>query len=320
MGYLKRNRAALLSSGGVSIVGRVVVALGAFALVSAALATCLVAFDPVVSHQTFSTIKAETASSFLQRFDARPATPASIGTSSIRFTRGNFQTEFDEIEGLLAGKPVGGTKPGLVRSAVSEIPFPKPRPVEAKVVTSSNAQVASADSRSVLQKLADLVPSPNLLLASLTPGDGLPAVGPNLGALGYDDTTAVYDISAKSVYMPNGVRLEAHSGLGDLMDDPVHVNKPNIGATPPNTYELKPRERSFHGVKALRMIPVGDKDTLGRSGLLVHSYLLGANGASNGCVSIKNYERFLNAYNGGAIKRLVVVPNLDEVRTNLERS
>jgi hypothetical protein len=35
--------------------------------------------------------------------------------------------------------------------------------------------------------------------------------------------------------------------------------------------------------------------------------MLGANGASNGCVSIKNYEEFLEAFNSGEIKRLVVV-------------
>jgi hypothetical protein len=37
----------------------------------------------------------------------------------------------------------------------------------------------------------------------------------------YDQTTAVYDISAHTVYLPDGKRLEAHSGLGDRIDDPV---------------------------------------------------------------------------------------------------
>ena len=31
---------------------------------------------------------------------------------------------------------------------------------------------------------------------------------------------AVYDISARTVYMPNGLKLEAHSGFGSLTDDP----------------------------------------------------------------------------------------------------
>jgi len=61
---------------------------------------------------------------------------------------------------------------------------------------------------------------------------------------------------------------------------------------------------------AVDEIRVGDNDTLGRSGLLVHSYLLGPNGDSNGCVSIRNYDQFLNAFQNGVIKRLVVIPRL----------
>jgi len=38
-----------------------------------------------------------------------------------------------------------------------------------------------------------------------------------------DSHTAVYDIAARTVYMPNGRRLEAHSGLGNLMDDPSYI-------------------------------------------------------------------------------------------------
>ena len=36
----------------------------------------------------------------------------------------------------------------------------------------------------------------------------------------YDRWTAVYDISAHIVYMPDGTQLEAHSGLGSVLDDP----------------------------------------------------------------------------------------------------
>ena len=120
--------------------------------------------------------------------------------------------------------------------------------------------------------------------------------------------------------MPNGARLEAHSGLGSLMDNPAHVSERNVGATPPNVYDLKPRERLFHGIPALRMTPVGESDTLGRSGLLVHSYMLGPNGDSNGCVSIKDYDKFLKAYRNGEIRRLVVVPSLREGLSASQRS
>ena len=84
-----------------------------------------------------------------------------------------------------------------------------------------------------------------------------------------------------------------------------------VGATPPAIYDLKLRERLFHGIEAIRMIPVDANATLGRSGLLAHSYMLGPNGDSNGCVSIKDYERFLRAFKDGEIKRLVVVPRLE---------
>jgi len=73
----------------------------------------------------------------------------------------------------------------------------------------------------------------------------------------YDRWTAVYDISAHTVYLPNGTRLEAHSGLGDRLDDPRHVHERMRGATPPDVYELAPREQLFHGVQALRLKPVG---------------------------------------------------------------
>ena len=127
---------------------------------------------------------------------------------------------------------------------------------------------------------------------------------------GYDRYTAVYDISARTVYLPDGTRLEAHSGLGDALDDPRYVSERMRGPTPPNVYELEPREASFHGVQALRLIPVGDNTLYGRAGLLAHSYMLGPNGDSNGCVSFRDYDAFLRAYQSGQVKKLVVVSRL----------
>jgi hypothetical protein len=82
------------------------------------------------------------------------------------------------------------------------------------------------------------------------------------------------------------------------------------GATPPSVYELAPREQPFHGVRALRLKPVGG-GVYGRTGLLAHTYMLGPNGDSNGCVSFKNYNAFLQAYEKGEIRRLVVVARLN---------
>lgn len=197
--------------------------------------------------------------------------------------------------------------------AATGIPLPRSRPATADLESRAGSALADnaarPDDRTLLQKLSDLLPG-HIKLASLEPDGGLFRQGPDLASLGYDNLTAVYDISAHAVYLPNGMSLEAHSGMGSLKDDPEHVSVPNAGATPPAVYELKPRERLFHGVQALRMIPAEGSTTNGRSGLLTHSYMLGPDGDSNGCVSIRDYDRFLKAFHDGAINRIVVVPSL----------
>jgi Protein of unknown function (DUF2778) len=125
-----------------------------------------------------------------------------------------------------------------------------------------------------------------------------------------DSQTAVYDIVAHTVYMPDGGRLEAHSGLGNLMDDPSYINAKGRGPTPPNVYDLTLREALFHGVRAIRLIPVDDGKMFGRDGMLAHTYMLGPNGQSNGCVSFSDYPAFLNAFLKGEVNRLVVVEHL----------
>ena len=122
--------------------------------------------------------------------------------------------------------------------------------------------------------------------------------------------TAIYDITSRTVYLPNGRRLEAHSGLGDQMDDVRYVNQRMTGPTPPNVYELKLREELFHGVRAIRLIPTDSAKMYGRDGILAHSYLLGPNGQSNGCVSFSDYPAFLDAFLRGDVNRIVVVQRL----------
>ena len=128
----------------------------------------------------------------------------------------------------------------------------------------------------------------------------------------YDQSTAVYDISAHMVYLPDGSKLEAHSGLGSQLDDPRSASIRMRGVTPPHMYDLTQREALFHGVAALRLNPVGGEETIyGRSGLLAHTFMLGANGDSNGCVSFRDYNAFLNAYRNQGIKRLAVVARIE---------
>lgn len=208
-------------------------------------------------------------------------------------------------------------------ATASLVPLPRARPAEASFVarSASAAPAGTAppvEDRSVLQKLSDLLPS-RTSFASLGSSGGLFRKGPDLGALGYDSFTAVYDISAKALYLPDGTTLEAHSGLGDKMDKIEYVGERMVGVTPPGAYSLKFREKLFHGVKAVRLTPTDAENVLGRTGLLVHNYLLGPDGGSNGCVSVKEYERFLKAFEDGQIMRLVVVVSLSDSITASRR-
>ncbi|MDE5457120.1 DUF2778 domain-containing protein [Bradyrhizobium sp. CSA112] len=248
--------------------------------------------------------------------------------AAARPQRADFDAEFAYIEILLGGqsreeqsREENVQPPPPAPTVEAAIPLPRSRPVLANLQSarSDPPPPSSSDNRTMFEKIADLVPM-RFSLASLTPGDGLLGERKDLTALGYDSQTAVYDISARAVYLPNGTKLEAHSGLGGLMDNPAYVDQRMVGATPPNIYDLKPREKLFHGVAALRMTPVGENEMHGRTGLLVHSYLLGPNGDSNGCVSIKDYDRFLVAYRNGEVKRLVVVPSMREGLTAARRS
>lgn len=158
-------------------------------------------------------------------------------------------------------------------------------------------------------------PSPkpsSMTLAYAAPDDkAILGEGQNAAAGRYDRWTAVYDITAHKVYLPDGRELEAHSGYGSRLDDPRTASVRDLGVTPPDIYDLEPREALFHGVAALRMIPVDVDKVFGRSGILAHSYMLGPNGDSNGCVSFKDYDAFLQAYLNHEIKRIAVVTRLE---------
>lgn len=150
-------------------------------------------------------------------------------------------------------------------------------------------------------------------LAYASPDDGAPSVGQAFKNLfsspGAGNGVAVYDISAQTVTMPNGQVLEAHSGIGQMADDPRYANQKMNGPTPPNTYRLKMRESRFHGVEAIRMLPVDGKKKYGRDGILAHSYLLrGRKAQSHGCVAFADYDRFLKAFKQGKVTHMVVVP------------
>ena len=124
---------------------------------------------------------------------------------------------------------------------------------------------------------------------------------------------AIYDITNQVVIMPNGERLEAHSGRGPTKDTPKYVHVSGRGSTPPNVYSLRMRESLFHGVEAIRMTPVGDAKMYGRNGFLTHSYLRRIPGDSAGCIAFADYKKFLNAFKRGQVSKIIVVPSMKEL-------
>jgi hypothetical protein len=262
-------------------------------------------------------------------FDPRFVSEAAPPSLMQSFPRVASLEPIQPAPSVAAAEPNVAVPIAAVPQLGDRIPLPIPRPTELlerqspsppyarRFVQQNRKQVlptALPDNRSFFEKLFGMMQPPGSVLAYAAPQSGVPGLTRNnisRPSAGYDRWTAVYDIAARTVYLPNGTRLEAHSGLGDKLDDPRYVNERMRGATPPNVYELKPREQLFHGVPALRLIPVGNGDLYGRNGLLAHTYMLGPNGDSNGCVSFKNYDAFLQAYRNGEIKRLVVVASLN---------
>jgi hypothetical protein len=232
---------------------------------------------------------------------------------------GRFVKDFDDVASLplrgdasaqTSAVPPTGALPATVALLTKEA-----RSVQARTAAmrdsiravAAAAKVAATEKPTIFEKLFGKPATTTLAYAS--PDDGIAIDQGTPGQ--YDHQTAVYDISGHTVYLPDGTQLEAHSGLGSRLDDPRFTNERMRGATPATVYDLKLRESIFHGVQALRLVPVDESKVFGRSGLLTHSYMLGSNGQSNGCVSFRNYTPFLKAFLNHEIKRLVVVSRLD---------
>jgi hypothetical protein len=283
------------------------------ALAAAACATSAIEQDlstPVFDHPPTFAVRfafGEAPAQSLEKSALRPlARTLSTDLGTVQRARLLLAQKLDEFRA--DGSLVGGQRDGRIETA---IPVPRSRPVQANL-DPGKTRTNGASDQTLLEKITGFF-SGGQKLASLTPDAGLPdgsSIRSPAASLGVDEHTAVYDISARAVYMPGGARLEAHSGFGGLRDSPDHVGARDVGATPPAFYDLRPRESLFHGVQALRMIPVDGQSTLGRDGILAHGYMLGPDGDSNGCVSIKDYDKFLAAFQNGEVKRLLVVTSL----------
>jgi hypothetical protein len=231
-----------------------------------------------------------------------------------------------------APKLLEAVKPKQASPAPAQVAALTPAPAETKPAKSTGASVkdmaqrakaavmsiASGDRPNMVEKLWGKEPASRSLLsyasADVSATGSLPKLqNPMLGGSPpYDRATAVYDIAARKVYLPDGTVLEAHSGLGAKKDDVRYAHVRMQGVTPPHIYDLKPREALFHGVPALRLTPIGGQDKIfNRDGLLAHTYMLGSGGDSNGCISFKDYYAFLDAYRKGGIRRIAVLARVE---------
>lgn len=225
--------------------------------------------------------------------------------------------------------------------SAADIPLPLSRPLSATISSSNKRNRQEFDSATVTELLPLPTARPKRVLprkeelalaspaayapvqSSLREGQAGGAIrrlfGPNgdrSQLLDPSSGVAIYDIKSATVHLPNGERLEAHSGLGRMRDNPGFVHVKNRGSTPPNVYNLVMRESRFHGTEAIRLLPADGRNKYNRDGLLAHPYLykgVGGRAQSNGCVVFSNYERFLTAFKKGNVRKLIVVPNLDEL-------
>jgi hypothetical protein len=272
----------------------------------------------------------------------KPSTPASNvyaslfdPRSSLNFSSGSLanNSSLQRDGNPLTSTPLLPPVPAVARKAPDVLPtpsrseraaqkviLPAPRPASAPsrntaLADSTQGSQVTSDTPSAKPSIfatifAKLFSKPTQVKLAYATSDDGGLENDQIAAGRYDQWTAVYDISAHIVYMPDGTQLEAHSGFGSLLDDPSHADEKMRGVTPPNVYDLELREELFHGVRALRLIPEDAQKVFGRAGLLAHSFLLGPNGDSNGCVSFKNYDAFLQAYLDHKVKRLAVVTSL----------
>ena len=137
------------------------------------------------------------------------------------------------------------------RKVADAVPIPMSRPAEARAshgasvrdmaqrakaavmsVASNDKPPAPAKPPTIFERLfgrfeSTVASSGSALAYASADASSTGSIGPinqNIASVGtgalYDRQTAVYDIAAHTVYLPDGTKLEAHSGLGSSLDDP----------------------------------------------------------------------------------------------------
>jgi hypothetical protein len=248
------------------------------------------------------------------RQTARPVVPAD--TFAERFNGASFADRF-------AGTPLWDSSYASARTETRETSYASVQPrsaaqraTDAVASRAPGFELASASATVALPsepRTRSIEPEPRTRSTDSEPRARPNDIASAVAAFSEPESRiAIYDIAAHTVYMPNGDRLEAHSGLGERLDNPRYVNVRMKGPTPPNVYKLSMRERIFHGVRAIRLTPIDESKMFGRDGMLAHTYMLRNRGHSNGCVVFSNYPAFLAAFQRGEVDRLVVVDHLDK--------
>jgi hypothetical protein len=234
--------------------------------------------------------------------------------------------------GLVLAKPDAEDED--VVALPSQIPLPEARPLIEKAATETvddtdDAALAdkaddktgdkSGDKRAVARRDRD-GKADDKSLAYAKPslfGDLFKRSAKDGGWPGKGTKVAIYDVSNATVYMPDGTKLRAHSGIGHMRDNPRYEHVKMSGPTPAGIYRLTMREKRFYGVEAIRMTSIDGRDPKNRTGLLTHTNLLRGRTGSHGCVAFQNYQPFLRAFKRGQIEMMIVVPELPSSRTQL---
>jgi hypothetical protein len=262
------------------------------------------AFNPSATR----TRSLQPSSTFSARFDGALAP----GVAPTRFMLASVTTSIQPPPAVAqAPAPHAAARALIARVTPKRNERPAAAPVRVASLGNTPIRTAYASGDSATRDAA----IDDSLLRKMTPRDPAPKDAATKDPATTPDMshTAIYDITRHMVYLPNGRRLEAHSGLGEHLDDLGAVTQRSVGPTPPGLYELTMREAVFHGVDAIRLNPVDNGKMYGRAGILAHPYMMGPNGQSNGCVSFKDYNAFLAAFRRGDFNQLLVVERLDNV-------
>lgn len=203
----------------------------------------------------------------------------------------------------------------LSPSNVLPVPAMRPKPLVRTKPGAISKPSSAPNTRQTTQAPVLAYAKPQEPGAEDSPFSGLGKLfnGKGGGLPGRSSKIAVYDISAAVVHMPDGSKLKANSGIGHRMNKPKYAYVKNLGPTPPNVYKLRMRERRFHGVEAIRMLPYDVAAMRGRDGMLAHSPLLRRSKGSHGCVAFTHYDKFLRAFKQGKVKTMIVVPDMSKL-------